>query len=1347
MATRGEEPAWASADWAWDSRSLSAKPLFPEAAAAPAESSGAAASSAGGKTPRGAHSSMEAKSSPATAAVAAAAAGGSGCQVEGCLADVGGKEYHARYKICEAHLKAPMVVRGGQEQRFCQQCGKFQPLTDFDADKRSCRERLDKHNARRRRMREMQQMLRKTGKVDEQLLKAKYGLTEKELAPKVARLARAGVGEGGAGRAARRGAKRASPSSSSDDKGTAADAAPADAAPAEPAAPASMPRRLSARGSTSSDGTSGNVAAAAGGLAALFSAPLPPSATGPSGAPVPPSMAFAPPSTGGLVAGGDGPLAGLYAGGAGSGTGLMGLGNSGAVSGLAGLSAPSSAPMQRGFSGFQLAADLDLLDDDFLDEAWTPSALEKLSMVPPGAGPSAGAGAGGPMVAVPQQAGGGGGPMVAPVTPAVAGPAGQFLSLDPGSVMDLDDMSVLDELAGDFEGSSVNLAHASALAGATPAPMLMSGGVGVGAPTMIHIPGLPPVPATVPPGGGLPQVLPPPLFPPMSHAFRYLPQPGAFPGAPAPRLAPPPPPDTLMGVGQQASTGSASDQSSMGVLDEALNLLTYDSSQVSYIPEETLMRFSAKLFNCTPAQLPPDLKASLVNMLSCNAIEGYIRPGCVHLTVDALMGPEERQALATEGVRAVVERLVAAQPHPFWRQHTVLLQLGDKICLVREGKVVHVLATGSSTRIFPRLAHARPLVATPSPISGDVDCALWGFNLGQEGDELLARSGGAYLQTQMLSLDCDPAWGGLQRLVVRVHGASPGPLTLEITRGGFVSATKTLCVTTDIALKQELKCIETEANGTTDVDTLMRQLGELTALPADAEARGAAGRAARRLLPFVLQRKWAAATALVLSRLSVDLPAAEAMAQADVIAAGSTGMPVLQLAVRTQRHDLVSALLQWAARHGHHLNATTPGRRNLTALHLAALVPDGGAIARLLTDNCPDALGGWSTAHCEDGQTPLSFAEKRGSLAAIVRAIAAKQYELMSAHGQAGAAKEELAKVEAEAAAANNPGTPTNGKLAAATRGDGDGPCLLAEAVATEECCSSGTCAAGKAARCAAAAGHKATAVIEAPTSKAEASAAAKVAFCEESEAEGHSDDDLAREKKAARAAAAAMSPRPQQSCLLSFRSPEIEQRYAAWFNAGQVPVDLAFMVIALLSQAAWVLRWSGDCSLMASAMLALLVVNASMMSAAVMRPSAYARRRQGLALASHLAHKAAQLLVTVTPPAGAVFAPTFNPTVAVLESSGLAQVAMLSFGLKLRFTVHLAAAAVHLLAAWAATPSICRVAFPGAGLASCTACMGIYQALAVAALPCTLVYLSERRSRRVFLETTAASDAVAAER
>lgn len=41
-----------------------------------------------------------------------------------------------RYKVCEAHLKIDFIERDGQRVRFCQQCGRFQPLDEFDDNKR-----------------------------------------------------------------------------------------------------------------------------------------------------------------------------------------------------------------------------------------------------------------------------------------------------------------------------------------------------------------------------------------------------------------------------------------------------------------------------------------------------------------------------------------------------------------------------------------------------------------------------------------------------------------------------------------------------------------------------------------------------------------------------------------------------------------------------------------------------------------------------------------------------------------------------------------------------------------------------------------------------------------------------------------------------------------------------------------------------------------------------------------------------------------------------------------------------------------------------------------------------------
>ncbi|XP_006646870.1 squamosa promoter-binding-like protein 3 [Oryza brachyantha] len=73
------------------------------------------------------------------------------CQVEGCNVDLSSaKTYHRKHRVCEPHSKAPKVVVAGLERRFCQQCSRFHGLTEFDQKKRSCRRRLNDHNARRR---------------------------------------------------------------------------------------------------------------------------------------------------------------------------------------------------------------------------------------------------------------------------------------------------------------------------------------------------------------------------------------------------------------------------------------------------------------------------------------------------------------------------------------------------------------------------------------------------------------------------------------------------------------------------------------------------------------------------------------------------------------------------------------------------------------------------------------------------------------------------------------------------------------------------------------------------------------------------------------------------------------------------------------------------------------------------------------------------------------------------------------------------------------------------------------------------------------------------------------------
>lgn len=81
----------------------------------------------------------------------AAAANYPMCQVDDCKADLSSaKDYHRRHKVCELHSKTTKALVGKQMQRFCQQCSRFHPLSEFDEGKRSCRRRLAGHNRRRR---------------------------------------------------------------------------------------------------------------------------------------------------------------------------------------------------------------------------------------------------------------------------------------------------------------------------------------------------------------------------------------------------------------------------------------------------------------------------------------------------------------------------------------------------------------------------------------------------------------------------------------------------------------------------------------------------------------------------------------------------------------------------------------------------------------------------------------------------------------------------------------------------------------------------------------------------------------------------------------------------------------------------------------------------------------------------------------------------------------------------------------------------------------------------------------------------------------------------------------------
>lgn len=72
------------------------------------------------------------------------------CQVTGCGADLGPlKDFYKRYRICGYHAQVEHLVAGDTKVRFCQLCGRFQSIAEFDGVLRSCRDQLFRHRTRR----------------------------------------------------------------------------------------------------------------------------------------------------------------------------------------------------------------------------------------------------------------------------------------------------------------------------------------------------------------------------------------------------------------------------------------------------------------------------------------------------------------------------------------------------------------------------------------------------------------------------------------------------------------------------------------------------------------------------------------------------------------------------------------------------------------------------------------------------------------------------------------------------------------------------------------------------------------------------------------------------------------------------------------------------------------------------------------------------------------------------------------------------------------------------------------------------------------------------------------------
>lgn len=217
------------------------------------------------------------------------------------------------------------------------------------------------------------------------------------------------------------------------------------------------------------------------------------------------------------------------------------------------------------------------------------------------------------------------------------------------------------------------------------------------------------------------------------------------------------------------------------------------------------------------------------------------------------------------------------------------------------------------------------------------------------------------------------------------------------------------------------------------------------------------------------------------------------------------------------------------------------------------------------------------------------------------------------------------------------------------------------------------------------------------------------------------------------------MSPAATHSChpwLLTFASPQLEQKFLSYFNRSLVSMDAAFYLVVVISQALWVFKWQWGTSLMGLWMCLLLAINAFMLMGTCFAPAAYVNNREPLCITSHIIHKVVQVIVSTTPGSGTMYSLGYNAVVALVETSGFAQVWMLTFGMRVRLWQHLLINLFDVLMAVVLEDHlICGVAFPRTNPLACNAAMWVYTVVGQLILPCALAFALERSSRRKFAE------------
>lgn len=116
-------------------------------------------------------------------------------------------------------------------------------------------------------------------------------------------------------------------------------------------------------------------------------------------------------------------------------------------------------------------------------------------------------------------------------------------------------------------------------------------------------------------------------------------------------------------------------------------------------------------------------------------VQGYIRPGCVHLTMDLLVSRKVHSDASSRGLKSLLEHLIVQggdglSGNSFWRTGVYTAQLFGQLAVVEAGQLVTFVDYGRDYSDFSGLNHPQ---RTPPGVHQVGGPGIQGFQRGAVG--------------------------------------------------------------------------------------------------------------------------------------------------------------------------------------------------------------------------------------------------------------------------------------------------------------------------------------------------------------------------------------------------------------------------------------------------------------------------------------------------------------------------------------------------------------------------------------------------------------------------------------